>query len=174
MGGAAVRAVYGDVPVQRCRIHKIRNVCDQLPDDQAAPTRSVMKAAFGMKSKAGIAKLRDHILWLNREHPSAARSLEEGLEEMFTVNKLELPPKLCRVLCSTNMIESPNSGVRRAIGRVTRWRDGSMVRRWVGHALSNIELRWRRIDGADFLWILRQNLDALGLNSKGDTIVKAA
>jgi putative transposase len=171
---AAVHAVYGDVPVQRCRLHKIRNVCDQLPDDQSAQTRSIMKAAFGMKHKAGISKLREHIAWLDREHPSAARSLEEGLEEMFTVNRLELPPRLCRSFSSTNMIESPNSGVRRAIGRVTRWRDGSMVLRWVGHALNNIELRWRRIDGADLLWVLRQNLDALALNSKGNPAVKAA
>lgn len=171
---AAVRAVYGDVPVQRCRLHKIRNVCDQLPDEQSAQTRSIMKAAFGMRHKAGISKLREHITWLDREHPSAARSLEEGLEEMFTVNRLDLPPRLCRAFSSTNMIESPNSGIRRAIGRVTRWRDGRMVLRWVGHALSSIEPRWRRIDGADLLWVLRQNLDALALNSKGDPAVKAA
>ena len=163
---AAVRAVYGDQAlVQRCRIHKLRNVCDQLPEDQAAQTRSVMKAAFTMKPKAGIAKLKEHIAWLDREHCGAARSLEEGLEEMFTVNRLELPPRLMRTLCSTNMIESPNSGLRRALGRVTRWRDGRMVMRWVGRALSDIETRWRRIDGADFLWILRQNLDAIDLQT---------
>lgn len=158
---AAVRAVYGDVPVQRCRLHKIRNVCDQMPDDDAAQTRSVMKAAFKMKAKAGMTKLREHAAWLQREHPSAARSLEEGLEEMFTVNRLELPPLLAKALGTTNMIESPNSGLRRAIGRVTRWRDGSMVLRWVGRALTDIETRWRRIDGADHLWILRQNLEQL-------------
>lgn len=158
---AAVRAVYGDAPVQRCRIHKLRNVCDQLPDEQAAQTRSIMKAALGMKLKAGIAKLREHIAWLDREHPSAARSLEEGLEELFTVNRLELPPRLARVLCSTNMIESPNSSLRRALRRVTRWREGRMVLRWVARALSDIELRWRRLDGADLLWVLRQNLECL-------------
>jgi hypothetical protein len=89
----------------------------------------------------------------------------EGLEEMFTVNRLELPPVLARALCTTNMIESPNSGLRRAIGRVTRWRDGTMVLRWVGRALSDIEPKWRRIDGADLLWILRQNLEPLNQQS---------
>lgn len=171
---AAVRAVYGDVPVQRCRIHKLRNVCDQLPEEQAAQTQSVMKAAFKMKPKAGIARLREHIAWLQREHVGAARSLEEGLEEMFTVNRLELPPVLTRSLCSTNMIESPNSGLRRALGRVTRWRDGRMVLRWVGRALCDIETRWRRIDGADHLWILRQNLDSLDAQSDHPTAVRAA
>lgn len=172
---AAVRAVYGDqAPVQRCRIHKLRNVCDQLPEDQAAQTKSVMKAAFRMKPKAGIAKLREHITWLDREHCGAARSLEEGLEEMFTVNRLELPPVLTRSLCSTNMIESPNSGLRRAIGRVTRWRDARMVMRWVGRALCDIEMRWRRVDGADHLWILRQNLDALYAESIDHAAVRAA
>lgn len=158
---AAVRAVYGDALVQRCRLHKIRNVCDQLPEDEADRTRSIMKAAFGLRARAGIARLREHASWLAREHPSAAGSLEEGLEEMFTVNRLDLPRNLSKVFCSTNMIESPNSGLRRAIGRVTRWRDGSMVLRWVARALSDIELRWRRIDGADLLWILRQNLESL-------------
>lgn len=171
---AAVRAVYGDVPVQRCRIHKLRNVCDQLPEDEALRTRSVMKAAFTMKPKAGIAKLTEHIRWLDREHPSAARSLEEGLEEMFTLNRLELPPVLMRSLCSTNMIESPNSGLRRAIGRVTRWRDGRMVLRWVGRALADIETRWRRIDGADQLWILRQNLEILTAGTTAASSSQAA
>ena len=82
---------------------------------------------------------------------------------------------LSGVLCSTNMIESPNSGLRRAIGRVTRWRDGGMVLRWVGRALSDIELRWRRIDGADLLWILRQNLDAMNnTNTIRNTTVSQA
>lgn len=158
---AAVRSVYGDALVQRCRIHKIRNVCDQLPEEESLRTRAVMKAAFGMRTKAGLAKLREHAAWLSREHPSAAGSLEEGLEEMFTVNKLELPARLTRALASTNPIESPNSGLRRAIGRVTRWRDGMMVLRWISRALVDVESRWRRIDGADTLWILQQNLERM-------------
>lgn len=157
----AVRCVLGEVPVQRCRVHKMRNVCDQLPDEQAAQTRSIMKAAFSMTARGGIAKLKEHIAWLKREHPSAGGSLEEGLEEMFTVNRLELPPKLMRPLSSTNMIESPNSALRRAIRRVTHWRDGSMVLRWVGRALLDIESRWSAMKGASLLWILRQNLERL-------------
>jgi putative transposase len=157
----AVRSVLGEVPVQRCRLHKIRNVCDQLPEEEARQTRSIMKAAFSMNARGGMAKLKEHIAWLRREYPSAAGSLEEGLDEMFTVNRLELPPRLARSLSSTNMIESPNSSLRKAIGRVTRWRDGSMVLRWVGRALVDIESRWRAIHGASLLWILRQNLERM-------------
>src|SRR5690606_29591596 len=74
----AVRCVFGEhAPVQRCRLHKIRNVCDQLPDDQAAQTRSIMTAAFSMHPRGGIPKLKEHIAWLKREHPSAGCSLEE-------------------------------------------------------------------------------------------------
>jgi transposase-like protein len=172
---AGVKAVYGDVPVQRCQIHKLRNVCDQLPEEEAAQTRSIMKAAFTMKPKVGLIKLREHIAWLDRDYPSVAGSLREGLDEMFTVSGLELPPKLTKVLCSTNMIESPNSGLRRAIGRVTRWRDGSMVLRWVGRALSDIETRWRRVDGADKLWVLKHRLESLATaNEHPSTSISAA
>jgi transposase-like protein len=155
---AGIRAVYGDAPVQRCRVHKLRNVCDQLPDDQRDQTKAIMKAAFNMEAKAGTVKLRKHISWLEREHPGAAGSLSEGLDEMFTVNRLELPRKLMTTLCSTNMIESPNSGLRRAIGRVARWRDGAMTLRWVGRALVDIELQWRAVNAASLLWILEQNV----------------
>lgn len=158
----AVRCVFGEhTAVQRCRLHKIRNVCDQLPEDQASQTRSIMLAAFSMHPRGGIPKLKEHIAWLKREHPSAGCSLEEGLDEMFTVNKLELPPKLARALSSTNMIESPNSSLRRSLRRVTRWRDGAMVLRWVGRALADVEERWRPIRHAKHLWILQQNLNRL-------------
>lgn len=69
--------------------------------------------------------------WLEREYPSAAASLREGLEEMFTMNHLGLPPSLHRCLGTTNLIESPQSGVRKRTGNVCRWRDGETVLRWV-------------------------------------------
>jgi transposase-like protein len=156
---AAIDRVYGTAAaVQRCRVHKIRNVCDQLPEDAAKHTKIVMKAAFGLKAEAGMQKLRAHAKTLQEEHPSAAASLLEGLEEMFTLNRLEVPAKLARALCSTNMIESPNSTVERAIGRVTRWRDTRMIMRWVGSALLKAEQNWRVLDGASQLWILDQSL----------------
>jgi putative transposase len=167
---AAIQRVFGrSAAVQRCRLHKVRNVCDQLPEDAAGHTRIVMKAAFGLKAEAGPRKLRAHAKALQEEHPSAAASLLEGLEEMFTLNRLEVPDKLARSLCSTNMIESPNSSVQRAIGRVTRWRDGRMILRWVAAALLKAERTWRSVQGADQLWILDQNLRRYGHTDTSDT-----
>ncbi len=92
-------------------------------------------------------------------HPSAAASLREGLAETFTVNRLGLPGALRRCLCTTNVIESPNSGIRRRTGRVTRWTDGSMVLRWVASALIETEESFRRIMGYEQLWMLKTHLD---------------
>ncbi len=92
-------------------------------------------------------------------HPSAAGSFREGLAETFTVNRLGLPGALRRCLCTTNVIESPNSGIRRRTGRVTRWTDGSMVLRWVASALTETEKSFRRIMGYEQLWMLKTHLD---------------
>ena len=96
--------------------------------------------------------------WLAQEYPSAAESLLEGLSEMFTINRLELPAQLRRCLASTNIIESPNAGIREKTERVTRWRDGQMVLRWTASALLTLEKRMRRIMGHQQLWMLEANL----------------
>ncbi|UCD52006.1 MAG: transposase [Phycisphaerales bacterium] len=85
--------------------------------------------------------------WLQQEYPSAAGSLLEGLEEMFTINRLGSPKTLRRCLGSTNVIESPNSGIRRRTRRVTYWRDRRMVVRWVAASLLDMEKRFKRIMG---------------------------
>ena len=76
-----------------------------------------------------MARLKQQARWLQPEHPDAARSLLEGLEETFTINRLGLSPKLRRCLATTNLIESPHSGVRLRTRRVTNWQGGSMVLR---------------------------------------------
>jgi len=148
-------------PIQRCRNHKIRNVLGYLPDDRKADVQAAMKAAFKLEADKGIAKLKKLAEWLSREYPSAAGSLLEGLEEMFTINRLGLPKSLRRCLSSTNVIESPYSGVRQKTGRVRRWRDGQMVLRWTASALLSIEKRMRRIMGYQQLWILEAALNEL-------------
>ena len=154
--------VFGsDNPIQRCRNHKIRNVLGYLPDDRKADVQAAMKAAFKLEADKGIAKLKRMAEWLSREYPSAAGSLLEGLEEMFTINRLGLPKSLRRCLSSTNVIESPYSGVRQKTGRVRRWRDGQMVLRWTASALLSIEKRMRRIMGYQQLWILEAALNEL-------------
>jgi len=155
----AINEVFGDKnPIQRCRNHKIRNVLDYLPQDRQETVRCAMKAAFQLPAEPGIAKLKKLSEWLIQEYPSAAESLLEGLEEMFTINRLDLPGSLRRCLASTNIIESPNAGIRQKTGRVTRWRDGQMVLRWTAAALVTLEKRMRRIMGHQQLWMLEAKL----------------
>ena len=159
---AAIDEVFGDKnPIQRCRNHKIRNVLDYLPKDRQKDTRSAMKAAFQLPADRGIAKLKKLAQWLEREYPSASASLLEGLDEMFTINRLDLPETLRRCLGTTNIIESPNAGIRQRTGRVTRWRDGQMALRWTAAALLSMEKRMRRIMGYQQLWILEAHLQKL-------------
>src|SRR5579863_2220764 len=109
--------------VQRGRNHKLRNVVERLPKDQQNQTRSLIRAAWKLDAKAGMAKLEKLAQWLEREHPDAAASLREGMEECFTLNRLDVPPSLHRCLASTNLIESPNGGVRRRTRKVCHWKD---------------------------------------------------
>jgi transposase-like protein len=152
---AAINAVFGaDQPVQRCRAHKLRNVLDHLPEEQKEQVKSLMRAAWKMEAKAGMARIRKLAEWLDREYPSAAASLLEGLEECFTINRLGLPPSLQRCLATTNIIESPHAGVRIRTRRVTNWQNGSMARRWMASAFLRTEKNFRRIMGYRELWTL--------------------
>ena len=162
----AIDSVFGHKnPVQRCRNHKIRNVLNYLPQDQHEQVHASMKAAFSLDAKKGKQKLDTLVKWLDRENPAAAASLREGLPEMFTINRLGLPAELRRCLGSTNVIESPNSGIRRCTRRVKRWQDHGMVVRWVAASLLEIEKRFRRIMGHKHLWILQAKLNELAEQS---------
>ena len=158
----AINAVYGSKnPVQRCRNHKIRNVQGYLPDDQREQVRCAMQAAFSMEAAKGKQKLKQLAKWLEQEYPSAMSSLLEGLDEMFTINALGLPKTLRRCLGTTNIIESPNSGVRTRTRRVKNWQDHEMVVRWVAASLLDMETRFKRIMGYQQLWILQAKLKEL-------------
>jgi putative transposase len=166
----AINSVYGSKnPVQRCRNHKIRNVLGYLPDDQKDQVKSAMKAAFSLEADKGEQKLKQLAKWLQREYPSAAGSLLEGLCEMFTINRLALPKSLRRCLGSTNLIESPNSGVRSRTRRVKHWQDHVMVVRWVADSLMDMEARFKRIMGYQQLWILDAKLKEL---AEEETVVE--
>jgi len=152
---SAIEEVYGEQGlVQRCRAHKVRNVTERLPEPIRAQVKSVMHAAYRLPEKEGMAKLKQQAKWLQAEHPDAAASLLEGLEETFTVNRLKLTPALMRCLATTNIIENPNGAVRRVTGRVCRWRDPQMVLRWMASAYLEAEKGFRRIQGYRDLWVL--------------------
>jgi transposase-like protein len=158
----AINGVYGSKnPVQRCRNHKIRNVLGYLPDDQKEQAKCAMKSAFSMEAKKGKQKLKQLARWLQQEYPSAGSSLLEGLAEMFTINALGLPKALRRCLGSTNVIESPNSGIRSRTRRVKNWQDHVMVVRWVAASLLDMEEHFKRIMGYQQLWMLAAKLKEL-------------
>lgn len=156
----AVDQVYGSSnPVQRCRNHKRRNVLGHLPKDQHDQARATLSAAFKLEAADGMKKLQQYASWLEREWPSAAGSLREGLEELFTVNRLPLPGSLRRCLVTTNVIDATHSGVRQRTRRVTNWQSGSMALRWAAAAFVETEKNYRRIMGHQQLWILKAHLD---------------
>jgi transposase-like protein len=157
---AAIDAVFGAKhPVQRCRHHKIENVMGYLPEELKEQVKAALRAAFRMPAKEGMRRIEKQAEWLEREYPSAAASLREGLAEMFTVNRLGLSPSLSRCLVSTNVIESPHSGVRLRTRKICRWRDGKMVLRWAAAALLMTEQNFRKIMGYRDLWMLKSALD---------------
>jgi putative transposase len=172
---AAIEQVYGEQAlVQRCRAHKLRNVIERLPEPERAQTRTVMHAAYKLPDKEGMAKLKQHAKWLQAQHPDAAASLLEGLEETFTVNRLKLTPALIRCLSTTNIIENPNGAVRRVTDRICRWRDADMVLRWTAAAYLEAEKYFRRIQGYRHLWVLITALGRSTATSEVDLNTKAA
>ena len=153
---AAIDEVFGaDQHVQRCRNHKLRNVLDELPEEQQGQTLNLMRAAWKVTTaEEGEKRLEQLARFLERDHESAARSLREGMTEMFTLQRLKLPPSLHKCLATTNIIESPQGGVARRTGNVTRWRDQAMVERWVASAWLLTQQHFRKIDGHRDLWAL--------------------
>lgn len=152
---SAINAVFGaKAPVQRCRQHKLKNVVERLPRDQQEQTRSLIRAAWKLDAKEGMARLRKLAEWLRQDYPDAASSLLEGMEECFTINRLKVPPSLHRCLATTNLIESSQSGVRMRTRRVCRWR-ADMPARWAAAAFLATEENFRRVMGYRDLWALK-------------------
>ncbi|HEY6373534.1 MAG TPA: transposase, partial [Candidatus Sulfotelmatobacter sp.] len=125
----AINEVFGgEQPVQRCRNHKMRNVLDELPKEQQGQALNLMRAAWKVKTaEEGEKRLEQLARFLERDHESAARSLREGMKEMFTLQRLQIPESLHKCLATTNIIESPQGGVERRTHNVTRWRTSEMV-----------------------------------------------
>jgi transposase-like protein len=156
----AIDRVYGGQnPVQRCRKHKERNVLGHLPKQQHDQATATLRAAWKLDMKEGMQKIEQYAAWLEREWPSAASSLREGLSEMFTINRLNLPGSLRRCLATTNLIDSTDSGVRQRTRRVTNWQHGNMALRWAAAGFVETEKNYRRIMGYQQLWMLKAALD---------------
>lgn len=145
----AIVEVYGErAIVQRCQVHKSRNVLAHLPRHQHAKVARRLREAFDSpRASLGVRRLRNLAECLERDHPGASASVREGLDETLTVVRLGLTGALRRTLRSTNAIESLNGSVGRYTRNVKRWRGGEMVQRWVSAALLDAEQRFRRVRG---------------------------
>jgi len=146
----AIRDVFGNrALIQRCQAHKARNVLDQLPEEMRPSVRQALRDAYGSADASRAKRLLANLVRrLRDEHPGAAASLEEGLDETLTVKRLDLPSKLERQLSTTNAIENLMGAVRRLTRRVKRWRGGRMILRWTVAAVADAAGRFRRITGA--------------------------
>jgi putative transposase len=153
---AAIDEVFGkEQAVQRCRNHKLENVMNELPKEEQEQTRKLMRAAFkAPTAEEGEKRLEQIARQLEHDRSSAARSLREGMKEMFTLQRVKIPTSLHKCLATTNLIESPHSGIRKRTHNVCRWRDADMVERWVASAWLLTEKHFRRIDGHEQLWAL--------------------
>ena len=145
----AVNKTFGDrCPVQRCQIHKRRNVKDHLPPSYQGSVDQRIRTAYAMKDyDQAKAQLLKTVAWLEEINPSAASSLHEGLEETLALHRLGLPDSLRKSLQSTNLIESALSVAADVTRRVKRWRGGDMRLRWSAAGLLHAEKNFRRVRG---------------------------
>jgi transposase-like protein len=168
----AVQMVLGDQGlVQRCRIHKLRNVLDHLPEEKQAQAAWRLRGAWNQKdSEVAEKELRKTARWLEPFSPMAAASLLEGLEETLTVQKLGIRHTLCRSLSNTNLIENCFSQAAHRTRRVKRWDGPKMILRWTAAALLAAERNFRRVNGCEQLKDLEKVLRKL----ETTTTLKAA
>jgi transposase-like protein len=159
---AAVERVWGaQAVIQRCQVHKMRNVRAYVSKELWSEVQAQMRKAYAEKDAAkGRKRLETTAKWLDRVAPAAARSLREGLDETLTVASLRLPAKLVRSLITTNPVESPFQRIRSVSARVTRW-TGEMRIRWCITGLLEAEERFNRISGAKDIDKLVDALDRL-------------
>ena len=157
-----VREVFGErALIQRCRVHKLRNVLEHLPLEKRSQAAWRLRGAWAKSTpEEALKELRVCVKWLDPISPSAARSLEEGLEETLTVTRLGLHESLVRTFSSTNLIESCFARTKSWTSRVKRWRGARMVLRWGAAALLFAEKGFRRVRGHDHLSQLLQALQS--------------
>jgi transposase-like protein len=163
---AAVKKLAGaSATIQRCQVHKRRNVLDHLNEEHQPGVAKKLNAAYALEdygaAKQALKVLHRELMDLN---PSAARSLEEGMEETLTVHRLRLPMQLRKTMASTNVIESAFSIVEQVCRNVKRWHGGDQRERWVGSGLLIAEKQFRRVQGYKQIPTLIRELAALSPN----------
>jgi transposase-like protein len=156
----AIRNTFGrHTPIQRCQVHKARNILDRLPKALHAPTRKALRQAWQMDDTDKAEKLlRNLARRLEKEAPGVAASILEGIDEILTVSRLGLPDDLRRSLACTNIIENMMGTIRRVSRNVKRWRNASMALRWATAGMLEAKKGFRRLNACRQLPVLRAAL----------------
>ena len=159
----AIRQTFGrHTPIQRCQIHKARNIVERLPGHLHATVRKALRQAWEIDDAARAEQLMKNLARrLEREAPGVAASILEGLDEILMVTRLGLPQQLRRSLACTNIIENMNGTIRRVCGNVKRWRDASMALRWTAAGMIEAAKGFRRLKAWKQLPILKAALTAI-------------
>ncbi|MGH7749373.1 MAG: IS256 family transposase, partial [Candidatus Dormibacteria bacterium] len=156
----AIRATFGrTTPIQRCQVHKGRNIVERLPCRLHAQVKRALRQAWELDDADKARRLIENLARsLEREAPGVSASILEGLDEILTVTRLGM--ELRRSLACTNIIENMNGTVRRVCGNVKRWRDASMALRWTAAGMIEADKGFRRLQGRKHLPLLRAALAA--------------
>lgn len=156
----AVKATFGRMTaIQRCQVHKARNIVERCPKKYVASIRATLRKAWEMDDAGAAERLiRDLAKRMARDAPGVCGSLLEGLDEILTVNRLRLPPELRRSLACTNGIENMQGTIRRVTRNVKRWRDASMALRWAAAGMMEAKSGFRRLKAYRHLPALRRAL----------------
>jgi transposase-like protein len=157
----AVKDVFDKPLIQRCPQHKIKNVRDKLPERLRTVAERRMRQAYHAESALQAEGLLTGLAAeLDKTHPGAAASLQEGMAETLTILRLGVPPTLARTLCSTNPVESMIEICREHSKNVKRWRDRTMALRWCAAGMLEADHQFRRVNGHLHLPKLRAALEA--------------
>jgi transposase-like protein len=156
----AIRRSFGRyTPIQRCQIHKARNIMERLPKPLHAAVRRALRQAWELDDADKAEKLiRNLAQRLEREAPGVSRSILEGLDEILTVSRLGLPAELRRSLACTNIIENVMGTVRQVSRNVKRWQSAAMALRWTAAAMLEAKKGFRKLKAYKQLPALRAAL----------------
>jgi transposase-like protein len=156
----AIRRSFGrHTPIQRCQIHKARNIMERLPKPLHAAVRRALRQAWELDDADKAEKLiRNLAQRLEREAPGVSRSILEGLDEILTVSRLGLPAELRRSLACTNIIENVMGTVRQVSRNVKRWQSAAMALRWTAAAMLEAKKGFRKLKAYKQLPALRAAL----------------
>jgi transposase-like protein len=171
----AIRRTFGrHTPIQRCQVHKARNIVERLPKHLHAAVRAALRQAWELDDAEKAERLiRNLARRLEQVAPGVATSILEGLDEMLTVIRLGLPQSLRRSLACTNIIENMMGTIRRVCRNVKRWRDASMALRWTAAAMQEATKGFRRLKARRQLPLLRAALDAHHVKHADETVLES-